>query len=182
MRIVAGKYGSRPLKTLAGNQTRPTLDKVKEAVFSKVGPYFDGGACLDLFSGSGAIGLECLSRGMDEAWLCDINYAAINVIKENVKSLNATGAKVLKKDYKQVLNSAVEQKKQFDIIYLDPPYKEDFMEKILSVIDENHLVKSGGWVIVETLKERELPEVYQSMELNKSVVYGISKIRYFRGN
>jgi len=85
MRIIAGKYKSRKLKTLSGDQTRPTLDHVKESFFNRVGPFFDGGNVLDVFGGSGAIAIEFLSRGAQSASIIENNKQAIAVIKENIK-------------------------------------------------------------------------------------------------
>ena len=89
MRIVAGEYSSRKLETLKGDATRPTLDKVREAVFSSLGVFFAGGAVLDLYAGSGAIGLEALSRGMDQAVFVDSSREAVRVIRNNIASLKA---------------------------------------------------------------------------------------------
>ena len=88
MRIIAGKYSSRRLETLPGQHTRPTLDKVKEAVFSSLGGFFDGGTVLDLYGGSGAIAFEALSRGMDKAYIVDKSRAAIQVIRKNAELLD----------------------------------------------------------------------------------------------
>ncbi len=84
MRVVAGEFGGRKLKTLTGNNTRPTTDKVKGAMFNMIGPYFEGGAALDLFSGSGSLGIEAVSRGMEQAVLVEKNYRAMEIIRENV--------------------------------------------------------------------------------------------------
>lgn len=91
MRIIAGEYRSRKIETRAGNQTRPTLDKVREAVFSSLGGMFDGGTVLDLYAGSGANGLEALSRGYNYAVFADISKDAINVIRKNIESLRCIG-------------------------------------------------------------------------------------------
>ena len=95
--------------------------------------------------------------------------------------MKAEGAKIYKKDYKQVLNRAIEERKQFDIIYLDPPYKEKYIDNILQIINEHQLIKPGGWVVVEMEKESELEDSYNNLTLQKTVIYGISKIFYFRG-
>src|SRR5699024_10406332 len=84
MRIISGTYGGRPLESLPGQNTRPTGDKLKETLFNIIGPYFSGGKVLDLYAGSGALGIEAVSRGMDEAVLVDNNHTAVNVIKENI--------------------------------------------------------------------------------------------------
>ena len=177
MRIIAGKYRSRNLKTLKSNATRPTLDKVKEAVFSKLGTYFDGGVCLDLFSGSGAIGLEALSRGMYKAILVDKSYEAINIIKENVKALEAD-ASVFKMDYKAALNKF--QNEQFDLIYIDPPYHLHVYNDILKFIDEHQMLKEYGYIVCESLNEEEINKEYQELVFEKEVSYGIMKVIYIR--
>ena len=84
MRIITGEYGGRKLKAVPGNNTRPTTDKVKESIFNIIGPYFDGGVCLDLFAGSGGLAIEAVSRGMEKAVLIDQDPLAIKTIKENI--------------------------------------------------------------------------------------------------
>ena len=178
MRIIAGKYRSRILKTLKSDQTRPTLDKVKEAVFSKLGSYFDGGTCLDLFSGSGAIGLECISRGMDEAYMIDNNYEAVNIIKENVNALQASNCIVWRMNYMQALKKLKD--KSFDLIYLDPPYRLSIYNEVIAYIYDNNLLdKKHGYIVCESLKE-EVIEDYHELKVEKSVDYGIMKITYLR--
>ncbi|MER2180593.1 MAG: RsmD family RNA methyltransferase, partial [Desemzia incerta] len=84
MRVITGEYGGRRLKAVPGESTRPTTDKIKESLFNMIGPYFDGGNCLDLFAGSGGLAIEAVSRGMDKAVLIDKAPAAIKVIQENI--------------------------------------------------------------------------------------------------
>ena len=181
MRITGGKYRSRMLKTLGGDHTRPTLDKVKEAVFSRTGPYFDGGIGLDLFSGSGAIGLELLSRGMDKVWMNDNDHQAVQIIKENVNALGEKNAKVIKASYQKTLENAASQKVQFRFIYLDPPYHTQKIEEILDYIDKHELLDPhNGDIVVECLKEITFPDRYDSFVKVKEALYGITKITYYK--
>lgn len=181
MRIIAGEYRSRILKTCPGDKTRPTLDKIKEAIFSSVGTYFDGGKALDLFAGSGAIGLECLSRGMDECVFVDIQQVAMNVIKENIKSLKVEDkTEVWRLDYQRALHQCVQQNYKFDFIYLDPPYMKQQINSILRFIDENSLLNQGGIIICETLKEDEFDDLYKTFIKKKDTIYGITRITYYR--
>ncbi|MFV0552739.1 MAG: 16S rRNA (guanine(966)-N(2))-methyltransferase RsmD [Anaerorhabdus sp.] len=181
MRIVAGKHRSRILKTLPGENTRPTLDKVREGVFSSIGPYFDGGIVLDLFSGSGAIGLECISRGMDFGIFADNSYDAIKIIQENIKALKEEErTQCWKMDYKRALQQCVSQNKKFDLIYLDPPYSKISVSEILTFIDENKLLNKNGIVISETLKDEDVVVEYQSFTKKKELNYGITKINIFK--
>ena len=124
MRIVAGKYGSRSLKSPKNDATRPTQDKIKGAIFSSLGNMFDGGNFLDCYSGTGNMGLEAVSRGMDHATLVDNNKGAISVIKENVKSLKAEKeTKIICGNIFSVLERLT---LKYDVVYIDPPYaKQD---------------------------------------------------------
>jgi len=178
MRIIAGANRSRLLKTLASDATRPTLDKVKEAVFSKLGTYFEKGNILDLFAGSGAISLEALSRGFTSATLVDNNPKAIGIIKENVNSLKENDkCTVLKMSYQNALEYVSNQK--FDLIYLDPPYHLQLGSDLLSKIEELNILALDGMIVLETQKDEDIC-VPKNFELDKQVVYGICKITYVR--
>lgn len=180
MRIIAGEYRSRVLKTLPGEATRPTLDKVREAVFSHLGPYFDGGNVLDLFSGSGAIGLECLSRGFDRAVFNDKSHKAVGIIKENIASLKLQEkSEVWSFDYKMALARAQEEGYEFDLIYLDPPYRLNLISELCELIAEKKLLKEDGIIVAESLKD-EIIEVKHPLVIYKQADYGISRITYIR--
>lgn len=181
MRIIAGEFKSRHLKTLPGKNTRPTLDKVRESFFHKIGPYFEGGTALDLYGGSGAVGLEALSRGMDFVYIADVSKAAVAIIKENVQSLKVQDrCKVLNMRDQSVLNFCQQNHISFDFIYLDPPYGYSSLNRILESIDTNHLLSESGQCLVECGLEDEINQAFNSMELVESVIYGISKIYFFR--
>lgn len=181
MRIVAGKHRSRILKTLEGQTTRPTLDKVKESIFSSIGPYFEGGEALDLFAGSGAIGLECLSRGIDHCIFVDSSFDAIKIIKENINILKENDhATVYRMDYSKALDQCIRDKKQFDLIYIDPPYGKISYEEILTKIDNNSLC--NYLIICEGLKEDSFKDDYKSFKIKKESIYGITKIVIYKRN
>lgn len=180
MRIIAGEHRSRVIKTCTGDTTRPTLDKVKEAIFSSVGTYFDGGKALDLFAGSGSIGLECISRGMDECIFVDIHQGAISVIKENIKSLKLEeNTEVWKLDFQRALQQCVNKGYKFDFIYLDPPYLNQQINLILKFIDANELLNKKGIIVCETLKEDEFDDSYQTFIKKKDSIYGITRVTYY---
>lgn len=181
MRIVAGKFGSRPIKSVPGDHTRPTADKIKGAIFSRIGPYFEGGTMLDLFSGSGNMGLESLSRGMDHAVFCDHNHTSIRVIKENIHAMQAEAAStVWKCDYRQALQRCYGERQTFDLIFLDPPYALENKSDILKQISDYELLKSGGDLIFETAKTETLPMQVLDIKQVKSVEYGITRITYYQ--
>lgn len=180
MRIISGKYGSRKLKTLTGNNTRPTEDRVREAVFSRLGPYFNGGIILDLFAGSGAISLEALSRGFDFAYLVDVSKEAVSVIYSNISDLKVQDqTKVLNTSYKSALTKLKNLELQFDLIYLDPPYNKGIEKEALELITQYDLLKDDGTIVIETDKRTE-PEINSPYILEKSATYGINRISYLR--
>ena len=180
MRIISGKYGSRKLKTLTGNNTRPTEDRVREAVFSRLGPYFNGGIILDLFAGSGAISLEALSRGFDFAYLVDVSKEAVSVIYSNISDLKVQDqTKVLNTSYKSALTKLKNLELQFDLIYLDPPYNRGIEKEALDLITKYDLLKDDGTIVIETDKRTE-PEITSPYILEKTATYGINRISYLR--
>lgn len=181
MRIVAGKFRSRVIDAVDGDKTRPTLDKVKEAVFSRIGPYFDGGNMLDLFGGSGNVSFEALSRGMEHSILCDVSFKAISTMKKNAKVLGVENSiDIWKMDFKRALQQAKELELKFDFVYLDPPYKQQQIDFILSYLSENNLLNDNADVVCESLKEDEFQQTYGDLEQVKDVIYGITRITYYK--
>lgn len=158
MRVISGVARGTKLNTIDELTTRPTLDRVKEAIFNIVQSQIEDAIILDLFSGSGAIGIEFLSRGCKKAYLCDLSKKAVNVINQNLaKTRLGDNAVVFNKDYKKCLSQLADEGVQFDIIYIDPPYKDniavDAVEKILSL----NLLKEKGLIIIETdEKDRDI--------------------------
>lgn len=182
MRIIAGEFSSRPLKTKKGNSTRPTLDKVKEALFSALGGYFEGGNVLDLYAGSGAIGLEALSRGMEHAYMSDNDRQAVSIIKENISLLHVEDRCTvypLKDDL--MLKRMKEEGVTFSFVYLDPPYKKQKNLEILEYLDSNNMVEPNGWVVIESLQEETYKiDSLQHLKYVKEATYGIMKLTYYR--
>ena len=181
MRIVAGEFRSRVIDAVDGNGTRPTTDKIKEAIFSRIGPYFDGGNMLDLFGGSGNMSLEALSRGMENSLLCDVSSKAIMTIQKNCRTLGVQDrCTVWKMDFKRALKKAREEGRCFDLVYLDPPYKYQQIQFILEKLDEYGLVNEEGDVVCESLKEDVFPDQIGHLHKVKDVTYGITRITYYR--
>lgn len=156
MRIISGYYKGRTIKTIKSDKTRPTSDKLRESIFNVIGPYFDSGQVLDLFAGSGAVGIEALSRGMDKAYFIDKNYECIKTIKNNLNSLKIDNAVTLKMDYLGALKKFANENIKFDLIFVDPPYKMDVYEDIILFILENKLIEEDGVIILECDKNRTL--------------------------
>ena len=159
MRVVAGTLKGRHIKAVKGTNTRPTTDKVKENIFNIIGPYFDGGIALDLFGGSGNLGIESLSRGIERVIFVDKESIAINTIKENVKELKIDNqVEIYRNDYLRALKALAKRDIQFDLILLDPPYKGQKINEIIEFIHEHELLAVDGIIMAECLKEDELHE------------------------
>src|SRR5690625_4867518 len=123
MRVIAGDFKGSRLQSVPGTKTRPTSDKIKEAIFNIIGPFFAGGMCLDLFAGSGSLGLEALSRGMEKVVFVDKNKQAIKCINRNIEHVKAIDkVKVLRMDAFKAINFLANKQHKFDLIILDPPY------------------------------------------------------------
>lgn len=160
MRIIAGRNKSIRLDTLEGNNTRPTLDRVKEALFSSLENYIeDYENVLDLFAGSGALGLECNSRFGSNVTFVDKSNKAIRIIKSNIKKCKAeNSSNVYNMNYKEYIKKAKEESIKFDIIFLDPPYIFDG-HKIIQEIIEYGILKENTIIVYETDNEKIVEEI-----------------------
>ncbi|MBM7544202.1 16S rRNA (guanine(966)-N(2))-methyltransferase RsmD [Periweissella beninensis] len=181
MRIVAGEFGGRPLKAVPGTATRPTTDKVKEAIFSMIGPYFDGGISLDLFAGSGGLSIEGVSRGIDKAYLVDKQFAAIKTIKANIEVTKAADKfSVSKQDATVALDNFANEKIKFDVIYLDPPYAKQQILKDLAIMQKNNLLNEDAIIVTETDQSAQLPVDIPNFVQTNHKNYGITVISVYK--
>lgn len=150
MRVIAGSAKRLQLKTIPGMETRPTTDRIKETLFNMLQPELLDCRFLDLFSGSGAIGIEALSRGASEAVFVEQNPAAVLCIKENLKTTRLEkGATVIQDDVLRALSSLMRDGKSFDLIFMDPPYRMGWEQKILELIKDSSLAEQASLIIVE---------------------------------
>ena len=173
MRVISGTARGKKLNSLPGLDTRPTLDRVKEALFNIIQFDLKDKSILDLFSGSGALAIEALSRGAKEATLCDNSYKAIEVIKKNLADTKLEDkAEVINKDYIEALKHVSNKSKKFDFIFLDPPYKSKFIVNSLEQIIELDLLKKNGIIIAETDDKEKIDEI---KKLKKLEVYDVRK-------
>ena len=150
MKIISGIYKGRVLEGFDIDGTRPTMDRVKESLFGMIQNNIPNSTVLDLFSGSGNLGLEALSEGASLAVLVDQNKKAIDTINRNINNIGISSVKVLWMDYQKALDSLKEDKVKFDVIFLDPPYKTDYIEKSIIKITENDLLAEEGIIICES--------------------------------
>lgn len=180
MRVIAGDYGGRNLKTLSGKTTRPTGDKVRAAMFSMIGPFFNGGQVLDLYAGSGGLAIEAVSRGMDKAVLVERDFKAQAIVLDNIQMTKETNKFVLlKMDAQRALQKITEQ---FDLVFLDPPYaNESIAEDIQNLVDLK-LLSDEAIIVCEAEVSVSLASEIAGFEIIKEKFYGISKVTiYERG-
>ena len=162
MKIISGIYKGRNILGFDISGTRPTQDRVKENLFNIINFDLPDKVVLDLFSGSGNLGIEALSRGAKYSYLVDNNPKAIDIIKKNINNLDISNAKVMKKDYKQALKYLKDNNIKLDIVFLDPPYKTNYIEESIKLIDEYNLLSKDGLIICESndLNKIVYPNVY----------------------
>ena len=178
MRVITGKARGIQLKTPEGMQTRPTADRVKEALFSIIHFDIPGAAVLDLFGGTGQLGIEALSRGAKSAVFVDAREDACRLIRENLRRTKLEqDARVVRSDYLDYLSRSREQ---FDIILLDPPYAEVFLENALKRITEIDILRSGGIIVAERPLGKELPWDFEGFERSRDYKYGKILLTLYR--
>lgn len=178
MRVVSGIYKGRVLKGYDLVGTRPTMDRVKESLFAMLQPYLKNSVCLDLFAGSGNLGIEALSQGARSVVFVDRSKLAIQTIKENLHLLQVKDETlVLRGDFLEVLKTL---SRSFDLIFLDPPYQSDYIEKSLAAIHQYSLLKEGGIVVLESDKEEKMRYDEGVYEKIKERQYGDKLVRLLR--
>ena len=147
MKVISGKYKGRKIEGFDIEGTRPTMDRVKESLFATIQNYIKESVVLDLFSGSGNLGIEALSEGASYAYLVDKNIKCIKTINKNINNMGIENVKVLNMDYKLALKQI---NKKLDLIFLDPPYKTSLIEDSLKLIDEYDLLSDDGLIVCES--------------------------------
>lgn len=176
MRIIAGKAGSIKLKSINNANTRPTLDRVKEAMFSMLIPYLNNAKVLDLFAGFGGLGLEAVSRGASKSVLVERSRKNIKVIKENINLCNFQDQVTVVQD--DVFNFLESNKETFDIILMDPPYNKEFGDKLLNKIQRNNILNNKGIIVLEHSKNENFKNQNNLLKI-KDKKYGDTKLTFF---
>ena len=178
MRVIAGSARGIQLKTPDGMKTRPTTDRVKEAMFSIIHFDIPGARVLDLFGGTGQLGIEALSRGAASATFVDQSDASCRLIKENLRRAKFEGlGKVIRGDYMEYLSRCREE---YDIILLDPPYAEVFLENALKRITEIDILRTGGIIVAERPLGKELPWDFEGYTRSRDYKYGQILVTLYR--
>ena len=171
MRVISGKYKGKKLNGFDINGTRPTMDRVKESLFAIINPYLSNCTCLDLFAGSGALGIEALSNGAKKVTFVDNNKEVINVLKKNTEGIEC--ADIVLDDALKYLQTC---QQTFDIIFLDPPYHLKLINEVIKIILEKNLLKKGGLLVCEYEEE----DVNSPLEILKEKRYGKKFIKIFK--
>ena len=175
MRVCAGKFKGRVLEENKYDHIRPTADMVKQAIFNKIHFILQGAKVLDLFCGTGALGIEAISRGASEAVFVDIDKRSIALTSKNLKKLNIS-ARLINTNYSNAIKRLNGEK--FDIIFLDPPYKSGIYQDCIKLIYEYNLLNENGLIVCEQNKEDEFD--FSPFETIDIKVYGIKKVTYLQ--
>lgn len=178
MRVISGSARGRRLKELPGLDTRPTTDKVKESVFNIIQFDIEGRKVLDLFGGTGQMGIEALSRGAEHATFVDMAPAAAKIIRQNLEVTGFTdSARVVQSDWRAFLSGCREK---FHLIFLDPPYKGTMLENALETIAAIDILSEHGIIICESPLDKELPDLAAPYEKGRDYRYGKIKVTLYR--
>ena len=178
MRVITGKARGVQLKTPDGLQTRPTSDRVKEALFSIIQFDVPGKNVLDLFGGTGQLGIEAISRGAKSAVFVDAGEKACALIRENLRRCRMEGeGRVVRSDYLEYLSRCRER---FDLVFLDPPYAEVFLENSLNKLAEIDILESGAIIVAERPVNKELPWELTGFTKSKDYKYGNTLLTLYR--
>jgi 16S rRNA (guanine966-N2)-methyltransferase len=180
MRVIAGSARGIRLKMVPGNHVRPTSDRVKETLFQVIGPYFDGGWALDLFAGTGSLGIEALSRGCDRVVFVDRSRASVHTIKDN---LQKTGfierSEVHREDVRSALRKLVRREIRFRLVFLDPPYRENLLMPVLEKIAAAPLLGEGGVVVAEHDFRHPPPDRVATLRAYRRMTFGEAAITLY---
>ena len=182
MRIIAGTFKSRRLKTLPGERTRPTSDRLRETLFNVLGASVQGAVFADGYAGSGAVGIEALSRGAEFGYFLENHRPAVRVIQANLKSLGfEEGYEILALDVCAGLRSLEQRGVRFDIVFLDPPYKEaEEYGRALALLGGSKLLTSGAVVVVEHHRKQSHAERFRGLARFRELRQGDSTLSFFR--
>lgn len=181
MRVISGTARGRTLKAVPGTTTRPTTDKVKEAIFSMIGPYFDGGVVLDLFAGTGGLGIEALSRGMDKAIFIDADRKAIDTIQANLQTVKLSEqAEVYRNDSIRALKKLATRPLKLDLVFLDPPYVMRNMDEVVDELQQVNLVDDTTVIVIEHDASVTYPQHIGQFTCTRRAEYGDTAISIYR--
>ncbi|HWL25591.1 MAG TPA: 16S rRNA (guanine(966)-N(2))-methyltransferase RsmD [Ureibacillus sp.] len=180
MRVVAGERKGMPLKAVAGSTTRPTTDKVKESIFNIIGPFFDGGIALDLFAGSGGLGIEALSRGAEKGIFVEKDGKAFQMLQENIKKCRYEDhTELFRTDATRAVKGLLKRDIQIDYLFVDPPYRKVELYNLVETLINGDKLTDRAIIVCEHAVEVELPNSYGSFTLHRRETYGSSIVSIY---
>lgn len=186
MRVISGKAKGRPLKAVPGMSTRPTTDKVKEAIFSMIGPYYEGGNALDLFAGTGGLGIEALSRGMDKCIFIDIEKKSLDTVLHNLEATRLREqAEVYRNDAARALKVLSKRGDvKFQLVFLDPPYRMKLIGELINKLEDYDLLEPMATILVEHDAKDRLDDLLGHCICDRRVDYGDTAVTIYtyKGN
>ncbi len=179
MRVISGSARGLKLNAPKNNDVRPTTDRIKESLFNIISTKVYNSVVLDLFAGSGALGIECLSRGAKEAYFCDNNKESIKVLTSNLeKTRFIDKSNIIKGDYKEAISKLGHKKMRFDLIFVDPPYYEGYFEDVLNKIQKFELLKNDGVIVVEH-DAKDVLKDFGDYYIIREKKYGITILTFY---
>jgi len=183
MRVIAGEYRSRVLQAPRGTETRPTSDRLRETLFNVLGSRVEGSRFVDLYAGSGAVGIEAISRGAEFVWFAESARPAVTAIRANLAALKIAGGYALEdRSVAKLLQSMVEKRRAAEIVFLDPPYEElEAYEETLSFLARNHavLLADGAVVVAEHRRKQPLEARYSVLERTRVLEQGDAALSFY---
>ena len=180
MRIIAGIYRGRRLRTLAGSMTRPTSDRLRETLFNILTPWIDGSRFLDICAGSGAVGIEALSRGASEVTFIEKSRDACAVIEANLNTVGAAGrATIERRSASAALNVLEQESRQFDIAYFDPPYSSEMYHDVLERLGSGTVIARSSIVVVEHRARNSPHAEYYQLHRFRELKQGESALAFY---
>lgn len=181
MRVISGKAKGKKLKAPPGLDTRPITDRIKEALFNVIGSDIRDAKFLDLFAGSGSVGIEALSRGAKLVILVDSGGEAIRVIHHNIQACGfEEGYEVYRQDVFVAIRSLLKREIKFDLIYIDPPFtNEKLFEQVLTTLNKQIILNSDGIIIIRAPRRKPLPQVFENLQCYRANDYGESTLYYY---
>ncbi|WP_312115005.1 16S rRNA (guanine(966)-N(2))-methyltransferase RsmD [Brevibacillus reuszeri] len=180
MRVIAGEHRGRRLAAVPGKGTRPTTDKVKESIFNMIGPYFDGGWALDLYAGTGSLGIEALSRGAERAVFVERDTKAFAVVKQNVTACRLDDhAELYRMDADRAIRTLGKRDQAFELIFLDPPYANQKIVEEITLLQELGLLADGAWIVAEHDVGDQFPEVIGKCVRDRASTYGDTAVTLY---
>lgn len=182
MKVISGTLKGRNIEGYTMEGTRPTMDRVKESMFAMIQDYIKESIVLDLFAGSGGLGIEAISNGANTCYFVDHNNEVIKTLNRNITNLNIKDkSHVILSDWKKFLNESVSKNMKFDLIFVDPPYDYDVYEKILDKVSTLDLLNKNGLIILEHANLK-LKDKYNNLTLYKQKKYGNKSVNVYKNN